>query len=195
MKRFIQLLLLSLLIIVSFYFYKDYSKQNTKINNDKEKSLITIDSKDQVNKDNFIENLSYELSLDGNKKYMIKAQESEILNQENLEIVRMNFVIAKYIDEERFPITITSNKATYNTSNYNSRFQNNVKIKYLNHLIEADSVYIDFKNNIILIKDNVDYEGPLVLMKSDGIQIDLITKKLSIFMDNEFKNISLGSKK
>ena len=195
MKRFIQLLLLSLLIIVSFYFYKDYSKQNTKINNDKEKSLITIDSKDQVNKDNFIENLSYELSLDGNKKYMIKAQESEILNQENLEIVRMNFVIAKYIDEERFPITITSNKATYNTLNYNSRFQNNVKIKYLNHLIEADSVYIDFKNNIILIKDNVDYEGPLVLMKSDGIQIDLITKKLSIFMDNEFKNISLGSKK
>ena len=195
MKRFIQLLLLSLLIIVSFYFYKDYSKQNTKINNDKEKSLITIDSKDQVNKDNFIENLSYELSLDGNKKYMIKAQESEILNQENLEIVRMNFVIAKYIDEERFPITITSNKATYNTSNYNSRFQNNVKIKYLNHLIEADSVYIDFKNNIILIKDNVDYEGPLVLMKSDGIQIDLITKKLSIFMDNEFKNNSLGSKK
>ena len=195
MKRFIQLLLLSLLIIVSFYFYKDYSKQNTKINNDKEKSLITIDSKDQVNKDNFIENLSYELSLDGNKKYMIKAQESEILNQENLEIVRMNFVIAKYIDEERFPITITSNKATYNTSNYNSRFQNNVKIKYLNHLIEADSVYIDFKNNIILIKDNVDYEGPLVLMKSDGIQIDLITKKLSIFMDNEFENISLGSKK
>jgi len=195
MKRFIQLLLLSLLIIVSFYFYKDYSKQNTKINNDKEKSLITIDSKDQVNKDNFIENLSYELSLDGNKKYMIKAQESEILNQENLEIVRMNFVIAKYIDEERFPITITSNKATYNTSNYNSRFQNNVKIKYLNHLIEADSVYIDFKNNIILIKDNVDYEGPLVLMKSDGIQIDLITKKLSIFMDNEFENISLESKK
>lgn len=195
MKRFIQLLLLSLLIIVSFYFYKDYSKQNTKINNDNEKSLITIDSKDQVNKDNFIENLSYELSLDGNKKYMIKAQESEILNQENLEIVRMNFVIAKYIDEERFPITITSNKATYNTSNYNSRFQNNVKIKYLNHLIEADSVYIDFKNNIILIKDNVDYEGPLVLMKSDGIQIDLITKKLSIFMDNEFENISLGSKK
>lgn len=195
MKRFIQLLLLSLLIIVSFYFYKDYSKQNTKINNDKEKSLITINSKDQVNKDNFIENLSYELSLDGNKKYMIKAQESEILNQENLEIVRMNFVIAKYIDEERFPITITSNKATYNTSNYNSRFQNNVKIKYLNHLIEADSVYIDFKNNIILIKDNVDYEGPLVLMKSDGIQIDLITKKLSIFMDNEFENISLGSKK
>ena len=195
MKRFIQLLLLSLLIIVIFYFYKDYSKQNTKINNDKEKSLITIDSKDQVNKDNFIENLSYELSLDGNKKYMIKAQESEILNQENLEIVRMNFVIAKYIDEERFPITITSNKATYNTSNYNSRFQNNVKIKYLNHLIEADSVYIDFKNNIILIKDNVDYEGPLVLMKSDGIQIDLITKKLSIFMDNEFENISLRSKK
>jgi len=195
MKRFIQLLLLSLLIIVSFYFYKDYSKQNTKINNDKEKSLITIDSKDQVNKDNFIENLSYELSLDGNKKYMIKAQESEILNQENLEIVRMNFVIAKYIDEERFPITITSNKATYNTSNYNSRFQNNVKIKYLNHLIEADSVYIDFKNNIILIKDNVDYEGPLVLMKSDGIQINLITKKLSIFMDNEFENISLESKK
>ena len=135
------------------------------------------------------------MDLNGNRNYTIKAKESEILIQDNLEIVKMNFVIAEYKDKEKSPITITSNNATFNTSNYNSKFENNVKIVYSNHLIRANNVYIDFKDNIILIKDNVDYEGPLVSMESDVIKFDLVTKNISIFMDKESENISLESKK
>ena len=97
--------------------------------------------------------------------------------------------------EEKKPLTIKSKNATYNTSNFNSRFKNNVKITYLNHLIEAENVYIDFKNNFILIKDNVVYDGPLASIASDGIKIDLVTKNISIFMDKKLDDINLKSKK
>ena len=196
MKRLVQIFLLSLIIFICIYFYKNYLKKETKTkNNVNDETLIIDNNTDQKNQNNLIENLSYNVKFFGNKRYMINAQKSEILNLDNSEIVKMDFVIAEYVDEEKSPITIKSNQATYNSTNYNSRFTNNVKITYLNHLIEAENVYIDFKNNIILIKDNVEYKGPLVSMKSDGIKIDLTTKNMSIFMDKKFENITLESKK
>jgi len=196
MKRLVQIFLLSLIIFICIYFYKNYLKKETKTkNNVNDETLIIDNNTDQKNQNNLIENLSYNVKFFGNKRYMINAQKSEILNLDNSEIVKMDFVIAEYVDEEKSPITIKSNQATYNSTNYNSRFTNNVKITYLNHLIEAENVYIDFKNNIILIKDNVEYKGPLVSMKSDGIKIDLTTKNMSIFMDKKFENIILESKK
>ena len=195
MKRLVQLFFFILLIIVCIYFYKNFLRIEKNNNDNDEKSLITKNITDQINENNFIQNLSYKLDLNGNRNYTIKAKESEILIQDNLEIVKMNFVIAEYKDKEKSPITITSNNATFNTSNYNSKFENNVKIVYSNHLIRANNVYIDFKDNIILIKDNVDYEGPLVSMESDVIKFDLVTKNISIFMDKESENISLESKK
>jgi len=194
MKRLVQLFLFCLLIIVCFYFYKTSFKQQTdNYANDKE-SLVIDNSVDQVSENNFIENLSYDVSLIGNKRYKIKAQESNISYQGGVEIVKMNFVIAEFFDEEKLLITITSNEATYETLNNNSRFKKNVKIVYLNHLIKAENVYINLKDNIIFIKDNVRYDGPLVIMKSDNIKIDLITKNINIFMDNESDNINVNTK-
>jgi lipopolysaccharide export system protein LptC len=196
MKRLVQIFLLSLIIFICIYFYKNYLKKETKTKNNVDDEILIIDNNtDQKNQNNLIENLSYNVKFFGNKRYMIRAQKSEILNLDNSEIVKMNFVRAEYVDEEKGLITIVSNQASYNTLSYNSRFKNNVKITYLNHLIEAENVYIDFKNNIILIKDNVEYKGPLVSMKSDGIKIDLTTKNMSIFMDKKFENIILESKK
>ena len=196
MKRLVQIFLLSLIIFICIYFYKNYLKKETKTkNNVNDETLIIDNNTDQKNQNNLIENLSYNVKFFGNKRYMISAQKSEILNLNNSEIVEMDFVIAEYVDEEKSPITIKSNQATYNSLSYNSRFTNNVKITYLNHLIEAENVYIDFKNNIILIKDNVEYKGSLGSMKSDGIKIDLTTKNMSIFMDKKFENIILESKK
>jgi lipopolysaccharide export system protein LptA len=192
MKKSIKFFLFSLLIIISFFFYKNYLTQE--INNNENKILILDKNTDQINRNNLIKNLSYEVNFFGNKKYTIKAQKSEILNQDNSEIIIMNSVVAEYIDETNLPITITSNDATYNSSDYNSSFKKNVKIIYLDHLIKAENVYIDFKNNIILIKDNVRYEGPLILLKSDNIKIDLVTKNMTVFMDKKFDHISVKSK-
>jgi hypothetical protein len=194
MKRLVQLFLFGFLIVICFYFYKNYLRKEA-INDDNTKESLVVDNDSNLlNKNNIIKNLSYEVNLIGNKKYIIKAQESEILNQDDSESVNMNFVIAEYIDEEKIPIVITSDQATFNTLNYDSRFKKNVKITYSNHLIEAQNVYIDFKNNIILIKESIRYEGPLIFMKSDNIKIDLLTKNISIYMDKKFKNIILRSK-
>ncbi len=95
MKRLVQLFLFCLLIIVCFYFYKtSFKKQTNNYANDKE-SLVIDNSIDQVSENNFIENLSYDVSLSGNKRYKIKAQESNISYQGGVEIVKMNFVIAR----------------------------------------------------------------------------------------------------
>jgi hypothetical protein len=131
MKRLVQIFLLSLIIFICIYFYKNYLKKETKTkNNVNDETLIIDNNTDQKNQNNLIENLSYNVKFFGNKRYMINAQKSEILNQDNSEIVKMDFVIAEYVDEEKSPITIKSNQATYNSLSYNRRFTNNVKITY-----------------------------------------------------------------
>ena len=41
---------------------------------------------------------------------------------DNVEIVKMQKVEAKFINEENLPLKITSDKANYNNSNYNTEF-------------------------------------------------------------------------
>ena len=191
MKRFVQFFLILVLIILCIFFYKRYLNQETKIIDYEKKQIILNNNLEKKSQNNIINNLSYEANLDKNRKYKITSDTSEIFYQDGVEIINMKSVLAKFSQKDKFLLTVKSDEAIYNSSDYNSRFKKNVKITYFDHIIEAENAYIDFNSNIILINENVRYKGPIATMLTDNIKINLTTDSISVFMDDEIKDIKL----
>ena len=50
---------------------------------------------------------------------------------------------------------------------------------------------LNFENNLISVNDNVKYIGSHGAMNADNIEMNLITKKISIFMNNINENVEI----
>ena len=192
MNRFIQLTLLLIIIISSFIFYKIYFSEEEKTII---KENINEDQLSSQSQNNLIKNLKYEVKLDQDNQYIITADLSEITYDNNVELVKMQKVIAIFIDKSNIPLTVISDKAIYNNSNYNTKFRENVKIEYLNNIILADKMDLNFENNTISIFDNVNYNGTQGNLLTDVIKIDLITKKIDIYMKDYKDNVKIKTNK
>ena len=189
MKRIAQLTLLGVVIFTVFFFNKIYLSKT------KNNVVIPGVFNDQLNiktKNNLIKNLKYEVNLDQNKQYIITSDLSELINSDDFEVFEMQTVRALLLDKNKIPLIITSDNADYNNINYNTKFRNNVSIEYLNNKIYSDKAELDFKNNVAKIFENVRYVGSQGTVISDNIEIDLITKEIDIFMNNENDNVELN---
>ena len=191
MKKVIQLTLFSFLIIISIIFYKIYFVE-------KEQPKVEIDIQEEQEasntENNLIKNLKYEVKLDQDNQYIITSDLSEITYENNFEVVKMQNVTAIFIDQSNIPIIVTSDHAIYNNSNYNTKFYDNVRIEYLNNFILSDKMDLDFKNNLITINENVEYNGIQGTIIADNVKIDLITKKIEIYMDDINDNVEITTK-
>ena len=200
MNRIIQLILFSILIIIISVFYNKYFKKNHKAENSNTLSITSSSiqkGNDITNQkeNNLIKNLKYEISIRENNDYQIMSELSELTYEDGSELILMTKVTAILTDENNNSIIITSNKAIYNNNNYNTSFEDNVKIEYLNNIILADNMFLDFKENFISVKNNVKYNGSLGNLEADNIKINLITKKIDVFMNNANENIVILSSK
>ena len=191
MKKKIQLFLFSLIIIISIFFYRSYFTQKDITKIDK----LNIDEKVlSESKNNLIKNLEYNVILNDNSEYLITADESEILYKNDVELVSMKNVIAKFFNVDNSLLVITSNRAVFNNSIYDTEFRENVEVKYLDHFIQSDKLDLNISKNIVIIYDNVIYEGIKGEIFTDNIIINLITKDVEIFMNNSQKKVTVTTK-
>jgi len=189
MKKIVQLSLLSFVILSLFVFNKIY------LSGDKKNSYQSITSDQQLiepTDGNLIKNLKYEVKLDQNNEYIINSDLSELIYSGGVEIVKMQTVTAIMIDQNKIPLIIKSKYADYNNFNHNTKFRDNVSIEYLDHKIFSDKIDLSFENNVAKIFENVRYVGADGTIKSDNIKIDLITKKIDIFMNDKSDNVELN---
>ena len=156
---------------------------------------VTIEKKikedELIDKKNVISNLQYNVELENNGKYEIKSSSSEIVYEGGVEIVFMEDVIAIFTDNLNRKITVKSDKASFNSVTYNTKFMNNVKILYENHKITSDKIDFNFKKNNILISENVIYTGLNKEIITDNIKINLITKDVQFYMNSEKDNVKI----
>lgn len=192
MKKVIKLILFLLLIIISIIFYKIYLSENTK-----SKIKVDIPEEEQVAnpENNLIKNLKYEVKLNKNNQYVITSDLSEITYEDGEEVVKMQKVTAILLNQKNIPLIITSELATYNNFNYNTKFNQNVRVEYLNNIILSDKLEFDYNNNLITIYENVEYDGIQGNIIADNIKIDLFTKKIEIYMSNINNNVEVTTKK
>ena len=191
MKKLIQLFIFLILIILSFLFYINFFK------NDKTSDLREIELKEKTSliesDNNLIKNLEYNVTFDNNTKYTITAEFSELRYEDNIEIVEMQFVTAIFNDKDGIPLIVTSKNASYNNLNYNTKFSNNVKVIYLSNILLSEKLDINFSENIVKIYENVVYEGLQGTVKADNVELNLMTKNMEIFMQNNNEKIEISS--
>ena len=197
MKRIIQLVLVLFLILISVIVYKIYfSDKKEVLNKEIQKKTNIIDKKtSNQTKNNLIKNLKYEVIFDQDNQYIITADLSEITYQNNIELVKMQKVVAIFIDKNNIPTIITSDKAIYNNFNYNTNFRENIEIKYMDNIIFADKMDLDFDKDTIKIYDNITYNGKQGTIETDVIELDLTTKKIDIYMKNNKDNVKVITNK
>lgn len=191
MKKFIQFFLFLLIIVISIFINQTYLKKD-----EIKKNVLKIEQNDSLidDKNNLIKNLKYEIKFDNNTQYIITAELSEITYNEGVEIVKMQKVKAKFIDEKKKILSIFSNEAIYNNSTYNTSFKDNINISYMQNSINSKNLDLDFQNNIVSIYNNVIYKGSESEIKADNVKIDLISKKTTISMDNSGKKVEVVAK-
>ena len=192
MKRIIQIIIFLFIISIIIIFYKVYFVKDIKLQPQFIENQIKLSGQSE---NNLIKNLKYEINLDENKKYIIRSELSEIAYEQDNEIVTMEKVFAVFIDETNIPLTVTSDKAIYDSSTYNTNFSENVQIEYLDSLIYSDRMDLDINKNIISIYDKVQYEGLYGIVNADNVRIDLITKKIEIYMNKNKDKVEVITKK
>ena len=106
----------------------------------------------------------------------------------------MKNVSAVFTDNKNNRILITSDFASFNSSNYNTFFRENIKIKYENYIITSNKIDFKFVENIILIYENVIYTGYKEKIITDNIKINLITKHVEFYMNSQNEKIKIISK-
>ena len=191
MRKILQFSLLSLLILISYFFYIYFLKINEKSNIVKKQISDETLSEGQ---NNLIKNLKYQVKFDDNTEYIITAELSELTYENDTEIVKMQKVRAEFVDQGNLPLVIISDYANYNNTNYNTQFYDNISIKYDNNFINSENLDLNFAEKIAKIYNNVVYEGLNGLAKTDNIKINLLTKKVNVFMNDTKKKVELISK-
>ena len=188
MKKIVQFTLFFSVVLALFFFNKKYFSENDKSIVEPIKSDNQLE---EVSENNLIKNLKYEINLDQEKNYIITSELSEIVKFNNDEVVKMKIVNAIIIDEKKIPLIIKSDNAEYNNFNFNTKFRNNVSIEYMNNRIFSDKLDLDIKNNIAKIYENVRYIGNDGTIASDNIKVNLNTKKIDIYMNNELDDVKV----
>ncbi len=188
-KTYIQLFLVLIFFIISFFLFFKYFK----------KTSLEINTNANINQTNntgesLIEDLKY-LSTDkkGNE-YKIEAKKGNI-DKSNPDIIYLENVNAIILLKNSENISIKSNYAKYNTKNFDTLFNNSVSVNYGEHVMKSEFLDLSFENNLVSIYDNVRYLSGISSLKADKAEIDILNKKTKIFMEDPKKKVQINSTK
>ena len=170
------------LIILSLFYFKYFSsnKQSsiTQNTNDNFKSLEA--------EGNLIKDMKYENTDISGNKYFIYSEYGEV-DINNPDIILMKNVFAKVEIFKKDTIYINSFSAKYNLINYETNFNKDVELKYLDHVIFTENMDLSFQKNFAWLYTDVVYKSSDYELFADKIEIDLITKNSKIYTNNSKK--------
>ena len=172
-----------LIILSSFYFkYFSSNKQSSIIQktNDNSKNLEA--------EGNLIKDMKYENTDISGNKYFIYSEYGKI-DVNNPNIILMKNVFAKVEIFKKDTIYINSLSAKYNLTNYETNFNKDVELKYLDHVIFTKNMDLSFQKNFAWLYTDVIYKSSDYELFADKIEIDLITKNSKIYTNNSKKVI------
>ncbi len=186
-KIYIQFFLIIIFLIISLgLFFKYFKKSNLS------SDLITGFEKPLTN-ESLIEDLKYSSTDKEGNEYKIEAKKGNI-DKNDPDILYLENVDALISLNNSEFISISSKFAKYNTKNYDTLFNNSVSVDYGEHFLKSEFLDLSFEKNLVSIYDNVRYLGGISSLSADRAEIDILSKKTKIFMENSNKKVQINSK-
>ena len=186
-KIIIQLILFFIItFFISLFFFKYLVKTKIEKSDTNELDHSSISNKEFSN---IIENIEYTSNDNIGNEYIIKAEYGEILDKDS-NVILMKDVNAEINFHNNEKITISSSQAIYNTINYDTNFKENVFVKYAQHNVRSDNLDVLFKDHKIKLYNKIDYNNLNTNILADVMEIDLLTKDLKIYMNENNKKIN-----
>ena len=181
------LFVLGIMLILITYFYFPYKNKSIVEKNIQED--IPPVSDDLSDKSTSFESLEYKGLYDLDKTFVVKSEKAHI-NQNEPDIVHMtNMHVVLYLSEGRV-VNILSDKGTYNKTNYDCFFEQNVKASDGETEIFSENLELSGNKNIVKIYNNVKINYPTgSFLQADNIDYNFETKyfKVSMFDDKRIK--------
>ena len=181
----IQTTILLIVIVIIFASYKFFFYENQT----KEVYILTRTEKNDIKKeDNLIEDLNYNSSDENGNVYEINS-ESGVIDEKDINILYLKNVNAVIKIKNSGVINVYSDFAKYNKSNLNTHFYENVSLKFRDHNIASNNIYLNYLEKKIKITNNISYYDKNNKMTADVIEFDLLTKMSKIYMMDKANKI------
>ena len=183
-KSLIQSVIILVIITIVYFIYNFF------LNKDQE--VINL-SKIDTNMDNKILDLKYNAIDEEGNSYIIESKSGKV-SEKDKSILILKEVIGVIRVKNTENIMIVSDFAEYNKTTFNTYFYDNVKLTYDGHLINSDTLFMNYVNKNINIKNNVVYQGDNNKLLADMVEIDLVTKLSKIYMLDKEKRVKVELK-
>tara|TARA_B100000989_G_scaffold170324_1_gene127555 strand:- start:870 stop:1565 length:696 start_codon:yes stop_codon:yes gene_type:complete len=158
-------------------------EDSKKVNDDKKNT----EEKEEYNKfENLTKQIQYITSSSNGNVFKILADTGKT-NLKNRNLLDLENVEGSIISSERPDIYISSNFAEYNYSDQNSKFYDDVVIKYNDQVIKCDNLDLKISDNIAIAYNNVIVQNRNSLMRAEKITMNILTKDISINSDEEIE--------
>ena len=180
-KSLIQSVIILVIITIVYFIYTFF------LNKDQE--VINL-SKIDTNIDNKILDLKYNAIDEDGNSYIIESKSGKV-SEKDKSILILKEVIGIIRVKNTENIMIVSDFAEYNKTTFNTYFYDNVKLTYDGHLINSDTLFMNYVDKNINIKNNVFYQGDNNKLLADMVEIDLVTKLSKIYMLDKEKRVKV----
>ena len=184
-KTFLQIVLLSLIIFLTYIFFYTYLKKDDK--------TVEKENTDRQTKTDVITDIEYLSKDDDGNTYIIKAKNG-IIDNENQDLIHLKDVKAEINFDVNKKIFITAKQATYNNDNFNTIFSDNVRLSHDYHNLECNNIDLIFSENYAKLFGNVIYMNNFTKLLADQIEIDLISRKTEISMYDTNNKVKIKHK-
>tara|TARA_X000000950_G_C13905798_1_gene656790 strand:+ start:1572 stop:2153 length:582 start_codon:yes stop_codon:yes gene_type:complete len=182
-KLLLQIFFISLTLIFSVIFFNQTFKKEKDI-------LVKKENEKKLPENNLIEGIRYfSKDIKGNT-YLIESKNGT-LDQDNTDIIYLIDVVAEINFDKDQKIKVTSNKATYNVSNFDTEFTDNVKLIYDDNKITCKNIIVKFTENYAILDGNLIYKNLLTSLYADRMEVDLTSRKTKTSMKNNKDKVTI----
>ncbi len=205
-KNFIQISLLFVLILITFFTFNFFYKSDKSLKSSKNIEFDSLENTKSKDNKNLIQDIKYTSNNSNGDIFEILADYGEP-STESDNLMFLTKVEANIFLKNKSNIKLTSDFANFNTKTFETTFINNVIIFRDDETIFGDELYLVFdqtdevlKNNLnadqnlIRISNNVIIKKPGNILKADVLEIDLLSKNIKVFMNSEKDKVQAISK-
>ena len=142
--------------------------------------------------DDLITDMTYLSEDNKGNRYEIKSAYG-VISPKASNLIIMDKVKAIIYLTNGEKIFISSNKANYNETNNDTTFNGSVQMIYSEHVVNADSLDLSFKNSLATLYNNVKYKSELSTLSADKVLIDFLNKNTKIEMNDANNKVLVRS--